>query len=484
MIQPRNVALQALRIAGVFAAIALVTVAGRRVPVNATTAGLVYLLAVLLFATFGTLAEAVVASVAAAICLNYFFLPPLFRFTIASPQDWVALFVFLATAAIVSKLSSVAKAQTEAAVNRSREMERLYSLSRAVLLNTSPESTARDVAIQIARVFNLASVSLFERSTEQIHRAGVLDLPDWDDRLRLAALNGTLFEDHETRTVATSVRLGADVIGSLVLRGEPLSDSALQSLANLVAVALERARLLESTNAAELIRKSEELKSTLLDAIAHEFKTPLTSIKAAASALRSGVDDPSTRQEFIEILDEEADRLERLVTGAIQMARIEAGELRLERRISPISEIIAKTVASLAGVSDGRTVTQIADANLMADADPELLHLALKQVLDNAFKYSTPGSPIAITAQEQEGDVLVTVANHGRGIPESEQRHIFERYYRAPGTRDRVPGTGIGLAIARDITLAHGGRIWAESTPGEGSRIQLLIPSRQEGTPA
>ncbi len=458
-------------------AIAVLTVVGRLLPVNATTAGPVYMLTVLVAARFGGLTDAVISSIAAALCLNYFFLPPLFRFTIGDPQDLVAFLVFLASAIMVSKLSSTAKEQTVAALSRGREMEQLYTLSRAVLLNTSADSTAREIAMQIARVFEFTGVSLYESSSEQIHRAGDVDLPEWDDRLRQAALSGTMFSDAPTRTLVTSVRLGADVIGSLAVRGEPVSDSALQALANLVAIALERARMLEASTAADLIRKTEELKSTLLDAIAHEFKTPLTSIKAAASALRSGVADARSRQEMVEIIDEEADRLEQLVTDALQMARMEAGNLRLERQPAPVAEMIASAVDTLAGLLDGRLVEQKTEQGLRADVDPELIQLALKQVLDNALKYSPPGSPIRVSACHQEGDVLIRIANDGPGIPRGEQRRIFDRYYRSPETRNQVSGTGLGLSIAREIVLAHGGRLWAESQAGEGSVFTLLLPS-------
>ena len=457
--------------------LAAITLFGRLLPINATTAALAYLLVVLLIATHGSLIEAILVSLIGGLCLNYFFLTPLFHFTIANPQDWVALFVFLIVAVLVGELSSTARTQTQAAVSRSREMEQLYALSRAALLNTSPDTAARDVALEIARVFNFTGVSLYERDTEHISRAGALDVPEWDDRLRLAAINGTFSEDPATSTVAISVRLGAEITGSLVLRGERISDSAQQSLANLVAIALERARMQKSTTAAELVRKSEELKSTLLDAIAHEFKTPLTSIKAAASALRAGTASAAVRDEYIEIVDEESDRLEHLVTDAIKMARIEAGELQVERRNTFVSEIVEQVVSSLTYLLDGRTIIRNVPPQLEANADPELIQLALKQVIDNARKYSPSRTPITIEAGLRDDEVLITVFNLGPGIQDADRRRIFDRYYRSPATRDHVSGTGIGLSIAREIMSAHGGKIWAENVPGEGSRILLLLPA-------
>ena len=471
------------RFIAVLAIIGLLTFIDIRIALNVTSAGFFYLLAVLLIATFGELSEAVVASFSATVCLGYFVIPPMYRFSIDDPKNWTALMVFLATSIIVSKLSSTARSQTAAALTRSREMEQLYTLSRAILLNTSPESTGRETALQIARIFEFTGVSLLEHNSGNIYRAGV-PLPEWDDKLRIAARNGTLFEDRETVTVSTSVRLGADVIGSMVLRGHPPSDSALQSLANLVAIALERARMIEITTAANLIRKSDDLKSTLLDAIAHEFKTPLTSIKAAASALRSGVGDPPARQEYIEIIDEEADRLERLVTGAVQMARVEAGGLRLHKQKLVVSDLIDGAVQSVNGLLDGHTIHQDVALGLSAIADPELIQLALKQVLENALKYSPAGSTVSIEASEDNNEVLIAVTDTGPGIPQSEQRHIFDRYFRSPSTRQQVPGTGIGLAIAREIMASHEGRIWAQSKTGEGSRFILALPTLLKEQPA
>ncbi len=284
----------------------------------------------------------------------------------------------------------------------------------------------------------------------------------------------------QRETLSVSVRLGADVIGSMVLRGLLPSDSALQALTNLVAIALERARMIEANTAANLIRKSDELKSTLLDAIAHEFKTPLTSIKAAASALRSGVDNSSARQEYIAIVDEEADRLEHLVTGAIQMARVEAGDLHLRNQELAVAEVVGAATASVHSLLEDRAIERKIEAGLTVTADPELLQLALRQVLENALKYSPAGTGIFITARQDHGDILLTIADQGPGIPESEQFRIFDRYYRLEKTRDQVPGTGIGLAIARDIMAAHGGRIWTESNPGEGARFLLLFPGSEK----
>jgi two-component system sensor histidine kinase KdpD len=467
------------RAAGVAAAIAAITYAGFRIfSINASTAGFAYLLAILLIATFWGLWESIAASFAAVLCFNYFFLPPIFRFTIADSSNWVALFTFLATAVLVSKLADNARRQTLAADDRRVEMERLYALSRAVLLIQSNDEMAAQAALHAAQAFEIPGVSLYDRATGQIHRAGTAEMKDWDERLREVALEGSLLRDDGTRTLVTAVRLGAEPIGSIALRGVTLSDSALQALVNLVAIVLERARTLDAANRADVARQSQELKSTLLDAIAHEFKTPLTSIRAAASALRSTPPvSMDAQREFAAIVDEESERLGRLVTEAIQMARIEAGRVRLDKKPHAVRDLIDRVIAGMNSVLDGRAVERDILADMPpVDVDGELIEIALRQILDNAVKYSPPGSPVAIRALEREGRVLICIRNEGRGIPEAAQSRIFEKFYRAPNEGVRVPGTGMGLAIAHDIIEAHNGQIWVESSPGAGAEICISVP--------
>lgn len=449
---------RAVRLAGVLALFALLTLLGFWASLNAITVSFAYLFTILLVSTLGTLGEAVIASLVATACLSYFFFEPIFSFAISGFEDWAALIGFLSTALTVNQLSSVAKSQTRAALVRSREMEKLYLLSRAVLQTPALADIPDETIRKIRETFEFDSV-IFRDST-----------------------SGVSYSAGPPTSVASSVTpvfLGTQQIGELSFRGDALTSSALQSLANLVAISLDRARMLETTMAANLVRKSDELKSTLLDAIAHEFKTPLTSIKAAASALRSGMTELPERAEFVAILDEEADRMESLVTDAIRMARIESGKLSLNKRETPVPQLVASSIAPLTSLFDGRVIQQDIDPHLAATADPELVQLVLRQVVDNALKYSPQGSPIAIHAKRRDNDVLITIANLGPGIPEAEQSRIFERYYRSADTRMQVPGTGIGLSIAREIMLAHGGQIWAESRPGEGSRFYLLLPAEE-----
>jgi two-component system sensor histidine kinase KdpD len=490
-----------LRLSGrVFASLCLVAaitfVCFRLIHVNATTVGFFYLVAILMVAAAWGLAESTVASIVAMLCFNFYFIPPIGTLTVDDPQNWVALFAFLATSLTASHLSARAKGRTKEAVERQHEIERLYSLSRALLLTESSRPVPNQVVQQIARIFDFESVALYDRASREIHRvdAGDLDdMPDIESALRESAARSTVIRDESRRLIVTPIRLGEEPIGSLAVRGASLSDAALQSLLNLVAIGMERARSQETVNRAEVARQSEELKSTLLDAIAHEFKTPLTSIKAVTTDLLSepaGELQPHQR-ELIGIADEGTDRLSRLVTDAIQLARIEGGTFRLDREVHFPASLIRDALRQMKSLTDRRQITVTAVDDLpLVQVDAPLVRMVITHLIANALKYSPPRTTIAIGARvgnkgagengEHENKVVVYVRDHGPGIAEEEQPRIFEKFYR--GTSERhLTGSGMGLAIARAIICAHGEEIWVTSKPGEGSEFSFSLPVAPQG---
>jgi two-component system sensor histidine kinase KdpD len=470
----------AVRIAAVIGIVAAITaICFRLIPVNATTAGFAYLVAILFIAAKWGLTESLVGSFGAVVCFNYFFLPPIRTFTIADPQNWVALIAFLATSITASHFSMQAKKRTLEALDRQREMEKLYALSRSILLIEPSGPVPKQLAMQIAQSFDANAVALYDRDTQESFRAGPEDFPDPAGKLRQAAVEGTLFRDEKAHTLVTSVRLGAQPIGSLGISGVTLSDSALQGLSNLVAIGLERCRAQDAASKAEAARQSDELKSTLLDALAHEFKTPLTSIKAASTALLSSTAlNRDQQRELVTIVDEETDRLSVLVTEAIQMARIEAGRVILRRESHSVEELLESVLDKLRpSVADRNIQVTIADGLPPVWVDGELIEVALRQLIDNAIKYSPPGSPVSVAAELGDARVIVSVADHGPGIAEAEQTRIFEKFYRAEASRHQIPGAGLGLVIAREIIHAHVGEIWVDSKPGEGSVFRFSLPA-------
>ncbi|HLI30922.1 MAG TPA: ATP-binding protein [Terriglobia bacterium] len=471
--------LLAFRLAVALAFIAAITFAGfRLIPINATTVAFAYLVAILMIAAAWGLVEAVAASVIAMLCFNFFFLPPIGTLTIANPQNWVALFAFLITSLTASQLSARAKRRTEEAIGRQNEMERLYGLSRAILLTGSSQPVTTHIARQIARIFQFSGVVLYDRHSGEISRQGPEDLPVTDEQLRETAVQGTLVQEENPPMVMTAINLGGEPIGSVALGGLPLSSGALQALSNLVAIGLEKARAQEAANQAEAARQSQELKSTLLDAIAHEFKTPLTSIRAATTALLSGpLAALPAQHELVTIIDEESDRLARLVTEAIHTARIEAGKVQLNKELHSVASLVSKALQQMKPVLEERKVTATSGDSLpLVFVDGELIELVLRQLIDNAVKYSPAGAPLAIHTRADENQVMIGVADEGPGIPEPERSRIFERFHRGADARHHAPGSGMGLSIAREILQAHGGSIWMENRAGGGSQFWIALP--------
>ena len=387
----------------------------------------------------------------------------------------MALIAFLVTAVMASQLSVRARHRTLEAVQRRREVEGLYALSQSLLLSGNARTASQDLVSRVVRILGVTTAAFHARLTHETYRWGPDDPLISDEQLQEDRDEALI--DPVRGLAIVPVRLGGQALGNLGLTGTLPSEAVLNAVAYLVAIGVERARTLEEASRAEATRQSEVLKSALLDALAHDFKTPLTSIKAAVTSLL-GQPRPDVERELMTIIDEEADRLNRLVAEVLEMVRIEAGKLHLEKRALDISEVIGATLAELRPVLHDRPLdVRLQDALPAAHADFDFVQQVLKQLLDNALKYSPPGSPLTISARAGEGRIVVSVADRGSGIDEQEQMHIFDKFFRAREHRFRVPGTGMGLAIAKGIVEAHGGKIWVTSEPGQGSVFSFALPA-------
>jgi two-component system sensor histidine kinase KdpD len=445
------------------------------VRVNPTTIGFAYLLLVLLVATFCGFFEALCASITSTLTFNFFFLPPVGRLTIADPQNWVALFSFLVTSLVASRLSTEVKRRALDAIARQQDVERLYTFSRAILLIDKGDPFPKQLVRKLAEIFELQAAVLYERRTEEFYRAGPLDFEGLDDQLRDAALQGTAFADPQQNRTITAVRLGSEPIAGLALQGARMQDSVLQGIANLVAIGLERARAQDLAAQVDAARQSEKLRTTLLDAMAHEFKTPLTSVIAATSALLDNPEQPAaSRAELLHIADEEAHHLQELIDDAVEMGRLDTSDIRVQAEPTDIGEIVRDVVASLR--TEDRPIQLVGAENPSTiSVDRRLIKLAIKQLLDNALKYSPPENPVVVQVRNGDGFITVAVTDHGKGIPGPEQGRIFERLYRSPAVEHQIPGSGLGLSIALNIVKAHHGDLSVNSRPGE-TTFQLRLP--------
>jgi two-component system sensor histidine kinase KdpD len=278
------------------------------------------------------------------------------------------------------------------------------------------------------------------------------------------------------------VRLGVRAIGSLGISGAQLSRQTLDAVGSLVAIAIERARAVEQLSQTEAERQGERLKSALLDSVTHDFRTPLTSMKAAVtSLLASAKPDAAQRQELLSIINEECDRLNYLVEEAAEMARLEAGEIELHFAPTPVEEIVQEALAQMKSSLGGRKVDVKVNRDLpRVQADPERTKDILVNLIDNANLYSGKEEPLTVSAEPTGDYVTISVADRGPGIDEFEQGMIFDKFYRGKDQRYLVRGTGMGLPIAKAIVAAHKGTISVTSQLGHGSVFSFTLPIARE----
>jgi two-component system sensor histidine kinase KdpD len=467
-----------LSVIAALTAIFLLTLVLRAVTaVNETTVGFAYLITILLIAASWGIVESVLASILAALCFSYFFLPPS-GFAIAALEDWVALAAFLVSSLIAGELSDRARRRALEANTRQLEMEKLYALSRSIMLMDGTEAIGAQLANELAVICEIPSVGLYDRLAGIVYSGGKDPLGGVESRLREAAFSDSVFKDERTNTVFAPITLGGQTTGSVAIQGGDFSKTALSALVNLLAITLEHARSREIATRAQAARQSEQFKSTLLDGLAHEFKTPLTSIRAATSALLGqNVSDTAQQFELLTIVDQEAERLSRLVTEATHVARIEAGKIDLNREWHTVSVLIHNVLVETELRRDGRRVNVSIDEDLpRVRMDGELIQLALRQLVDNALKYSPRKSAIDICAKLIDENLTVSVHNEGEPLSETEQVRIFDKFYRGQNVRRQVAGTGMGLSVARDILLAHGGDVYLNGSNQRGTEFVLAIP--------
>jgi len=477
----RGVIVKFARGAVVFAVVfGVVALSRAGIHANPTTVALTYLLAVLIVSATWGLWYAILLAVAATLAFNYFFLPPLGTFTIADTQNWVGLFAFLITAIIASQLSERARREAEDATRRRREVERLYSFTQQLLTSDTVSELLNVLPRYIVECFGARTAAVFATGRGDVYRSGADGAQmDTDTLKRVAAMGEPVFHA-EAGTSFVPVRLGVRSVGAMGIAGHGLSRETLEAIGSLTAIAIERTGAVESLARAEASREGEKLRSAILDSVTHEFRTPLTAIKASATTILDGPSVPPDQlKDLIVVINEEADRLDRLVSEATQMAQLDANQVELQLTPQAIPPLIEKVLQEAAASLEQHPVTVNAAATLpKARVDAGRIRDVLLHLVENAAKYSPPGAPIRITAEaEGEKAVRVSVADAGPGIDDFEQSLIFDKFYRGRDQRYRVQGTGMGLAIAKAIVEAHGGQIGVVSQRERGSVFWFTVPA-------
>jgi two-component system sensor histidine kinase KdpD len=472
-----------LRTIGAYAAglsvVALITAIYRNQPfATEATAGFTFLLAILIASALAGYGTSILMSVAATAVYDYYFIPPVNTWNITDYRDWVALSAFLITSVVGSSLSAWARRQTAEAHRRRREAEQLYDLSQRLLAAGDSVELANAIPSDIVEAFGAKAAALFLFDGQQVFYS-----PGGSLLLDVGYLKSSLgYKDVQVEADKglsfVPLRLGGNVIGSIGIAEKALSEATSEAVGSLVTIALERARAIEQVGKIEALRESEHLRSALLDAITHEFRTPLTAMKISVTGMLSDLQfDREQCRDLLSMIDEGCDRIDQLVSEASEMSRLESGETRLNFERHSAGELIETALAECKTILGNRPVEHgMANEEVAIRADLFWATKVLVHLIGNANLYSSPGEPITLRTETRKGFVFFCVADRGPGIDPTEVRRIFEKFYRGKEHRCRVQGTGMGLSISKAIVEAHGGTIRVDSKVGEGSVFSFSLP--------
>ncbi len=446
------------RVAGIvvsLASLALVTgaiyVCKTFVPV--LSLGVLYLFAVLPVAVLFGRAYAIPVALASAALFNFLFLPPLYTFRLANGEHWFALAVYLVVGIVASDLAVRGRQRALEAEQQGREEALLAQMATAFLQGEDARSELERFSPAIADILHAESARIvLGRASEPPPGESPLELDAGGRRL------GTLF-----------VKEGED--SNLAIRRR-----FLPALASLVAVATDRERLARDAVEAEALRKSDTIKTALLQAVSHDLRSPMTAIKVAAESLENpGLSlDAYDRAALLETVRLEVDRLERVVGNLLDLSRLQAGAAGPNRELWSVEELLAQALEQLGPGARRVELTLPTDAPVV-EVDAIQIERVLVNLIENALKFSPPREPVHVRVTKTRSEVLARIVDRGPGIPEAELERIFEPFERAPGAAERG-GSGLGLAIARGFAEGNGGRVWAESRQGQGASFVLALP--------
>ncbi len=455
---------------------------------------MLYLLGVTVVAARNGRGPSVLASILSVAAFDFLFVPPYWTFAVSDVQYLLTFGVMLVVGLLISGLTARTRQQAELARQRERRTAVLYALSRELATHRLVDNLAQAAVRHIRAVFE-SRVAVF--------------LPDATGRLMLQPGEGVafafdqrnegvaqwVFEHRQMAGQGTDTLPGAGAlylplvgtrgpVGVLAVRSEqpgrlldPEQVHLLEALASQLALAVERARLAEEMQRAQVQAETERLRNAILSSISHDLRTPLAAITGAASGLLAGQETlpPASRRDLAQAIYEEANRLDRLVRNLLDMTRLEVGAVHLHKEWHPLDEVVGAALTRLEGRLRGRRVTTQFPSDLpLVPLDGVLIQQVVINLIENALKYAPADSPIELTAATQDGAVLFEIADRGPGLQPGDEQRIFDKFYRA--NPEREGGVGLGLTICRGIIEAHGGRIWAENRPGGGAVFRFTLP--------
>ena len=437
---------------------------------------LLYLLIVVPTALLCGFWQAVIVSLSAIVVHGYFTTRQPQSNPAADPANSVTLLVFILVALTVSRLSARVTGNAREAESWGGQMHDLYEFTRRTLQLNLHVEPGPQLAELVHEIFALEAVAVFDADLHHVYQAGY-----WEADPQELAQNVYYFEttddDSETGLGRRVVRLGTVPVGSLVVRGEtsPLTNNA---IASLIAITFDRYRAFANESRIETERRTEQLRATVLDSLAHAYKTPLTAIRAASTGLGEMGRLSPGQADLVALIDEQTGLLSELTNRLLTTARLDAGEVTIHATPVGVGSLIEEVVASLHDrLASMKVVIDIEDDSFALCCDHQLMVMLLTQYIDNACKYSIFGTAITIRVVHANAEAIFSVHSYGPVIPMADRERIFDRYYRSSTYSNRAAGTGIGLSVAKRVAMIHGGYVWVTSDEIEGTTFFAAIPA-------
>lgn len=455
---------------------------------------MIYLLGVVFVASRWGRGPSILASILSVAAFDFFFVPPYLTFAVSDTEYVITFLVMLLTALIISNLTIRNREQAELARGRERRTGALYALSRELTETRLVERLSNVALRHISEIFKCQAAVFLADPMKHLGPGIGEQAASFSDAKNIGVAQW-VFDHAQMAGMGTDNLPGADALflpltasrgplGVLAVRPEqprellaPDQIHLLETFANLMAGAIERARLAEEGQQAQVMIETEQMRNALLSAVSHDLRTPLAAIAGAVSSLFEGkIDfDPQTRKQLIQSIHDEVMWMDRLVNNLLYMTRLEAGAIQMHKEPLPLEEVVGAALVRLEKKLSDRTVTtQVPTDAPLVPMDGVLVEEVLINLLENATKYTPAGGPIEVSAVFEEGQVTISVADRGPGIPPGEEQRIFDKFYRTGPKRTR--GVGLGLAICRGIVEAHRGRIWVENRPDGGASFRFTLP--------
>ncbi|MCU1238129.1 MAG: hypothetical protein JWP63_6096 [Candidatus Solibacter sp.] len=437
--------------------VAAVTAGCLRAQLQDASTALLLLIAVVLQSLDCTYSEAAAISVLATASLDYFFTDPVFSFLVSGPLDAITQVCMLTVTLVVTRIQSRSRAEGRESQLQRGNMESLYKLSQKLLAVAPPAGGGPALLEPFLTAFDLEAVCVYDAATLEAYATGA-PRSELEAKTRECFISGENASFPEQGIVVETLRARERVYGAIGFQGLRNAAVTAPALATLAVAALERARAFRSATSAVVQAEAETLRSAILDALAHEFKTPLATILTAAGGLRVGGAAIPEQTELAEMIETEASRLGDLTTRLLRLARVDREDLKPRLQPGDAAELARRCIRRYARLWPERTIAfverdEVDDVRI----DPELIGLALSQLIENACRYSWPDTNVHVELGKRGEMAGITVRNVGPPIEQSERERIFERFYRGAGVRRGTPGSGLGLYVARKIARAHEG---------------------------